>query len=304
MHLPTLRQLQFLIALADHGSFSRAAKACLVAQPTLSSAIKEIENLLGVALIERSARESRLTSAGVTAVAHARSILAETQELVSSVRDAGSPLTGSFRLGAIPTIAPFILPEALKHLRKAYPDLKLYLREDKTADLLESLSTRKLDAAIIALPWNTPGIDTLAIAEDAFMLACPKGHRLETKPKLTPQDMVGENVLLLEEGHCMRGHALSVCSLPGVARDQNLAATSLQTMVQMVAGGLGISLIPKIAAEAGIAAGTSVSVLPFTGNVPGRQIGIAWRARSSCETEARMIGDILSRVLDKVKIGA
>jgi len=298
MHLPTLRQLQFLTALADHGSFSRAAEACLVAQPTLSAAIKEIETLLGATLVERSARSSKLTSAGEIAVERARRILAETEDLVTTARGAGAPLTGPFRLGAIPTIAPFILPAALKRLRKAYPDLKLYLCEDKTADLLDALRSRTLDAAIIALPWDTPGVDTQSLASDAFMLACPKGHRLETKAGLSPEDMIGENILLLEEGHCMRGHALAVCALPGIARQDDLSATSLQTMVQMVAGGLGISLIPKIAADAGIATGTGVNVVAFAGNVPGRDIGIAWRSGSSRQSEARLIGEIIEKVLN------
>ena len=297
MNLPTLRQLQFLTALADHGSFSRAAEACLVAQPTLSAAIKEIESLIGTRLVERSGRTSRLTSAGEVAVDRARRILTETEELVAIARGAGAPLTGAFRLGAIPTIAPFILPAAVKALRSSYPDLKLYLREDKTADLLAALRARTLDAAIIALPWETPGIETLSIAPDAFMLACPQGHRLESKTKLLPEDMAGESVLLLEEGHCMRGHALSICSLPGVERQDDLAATSLQTMVQMVAGGLGISLIPKLAADAGIAAGIGVNILAFSDDVPGREIGIAWLAGSSREQEARMIAEIVANVL-------
>lgn len=297
MHLPTLRQLKFLTALADHGSFSRAAEACLVAQPTLSAAIKEIEILIGTPLVERTAKISRLTDAGEVAVASARRILADTEDLVATARGAGAPLTGHFRLGAIPTIAPFVLPGTLKRLRKAYPDLKLYLREEKTADLLNALRARTLDAAIIALPWVTPGVETLSLAKDAFMLACPKGHPLEHKRDVTTLDLIGQNVLLLEEGHCMRGHALSVCALPDEARQDNLAATSLQTMVHMVAGGLGISLIPKIATDAGITSGIGVSVLAFAGTPPGREIGMAWRAGSSREAEARMIGEIVVKAL-------
>lgn len=297
MNLPTLRQLQFLTALADHGSFSRAAEACLVAQPTLSAAIKEIESLLGAPLIERNAKISRLTNAGEIAVARARRVLAEAEDLVTSVRDASAPLVGSFRLGAIPTIAPYVLPAALKKLRKAYPDLQLYLREDKTADLLDALRARTLDAAIIALPWETPGIETLTLATDPFVLACPKGHIFEKKAKITPEDMIGETLLLLEDGHCMRGHALSVCSLNGIEKKKDLAATSLQTMVQMVAGGLGISLIPKLASDAGIASGIGVTILPFSGLTNGRDIGIAWRSGSSRATEAHLLGEVIGQVL-------
>lgn len=297
MHLPTLRQLQFLTALAEHGSFSRAADACLVAQPTLSAAIKDIEALLGTQLVEREARGARLTHAGTIAVERARNILAAAEDLVITARGAGAPLAGHFRLGAIPTIAPYVLPEALKRLREEYPDLQLYLREDKTADLLDALRARTLDAAIIALPWETPGIAVEALADDPFLLACQAGHALSAKPKLTPKDLMGENLLLLEDGHCMRGHALSVCSLPGLKQQDNLAATSLQTMVQMVAGGLGVSLIPKLAVDAGLAEGTGVQVFPFHGSAPGRQIGVAWRAGSNREEEARLIGKVLRKGL-------
>lgn len=297
MHLPTLRQLQFLTALADHGSFSRAADACLVAQPTLSAAIKDIEGLLGTQLVEREARGARLTPAGIVAVERARMILADTVDMVTSARGAGAPLTGHFRLGAIPTIAPFVLPDAVKRLRKDYADLKLYLREDKTADLLDALRSRALDAAIIALPWEAPGIAIEAISDDPFLLACKSDHALATKPDVTPADLKGESVLLLEEGHCMRGHAMSVCSLPGIDSQDDLAATSLQTMVQMVAGGLGVSLIPKLAADAGIVQGTGVIARAFTGSFPGRQIGVAWRAGSNREEEARLIGTVLRKVL-------
>lgn len=297
MHLPTLRQLQFLIALADHGSFSRAAEACRVTQPTLSAAIKEIEGLIGTALVERSARASRLTTAGDVAVSHARRILTEANDMVASARGAGVPLTGTFRLGAIPTIAPFVLPDAVKQLRADYPSLQLYLREDKTADLLAGLHTRALDAAIIALPWETPGISTMTLAPDRFLLACPTGHDLHKKAALSTNDLEGQPVLLLEDGHCMRKHALSVCSKARVDRQDDLAATSLHTMIQMVAGGLGVSLVPEMAARAGIANGIGVHITPFDEDPPSRDVAIAWRTGSIRETEARMIGDVARRAM-------
>jgi LysR family hydrogen peroxide-inducible transcriptional activator len=205
MHLPTLRQLQFLTALADAGSFSRAAEACLVTQPTLSAAIKEIETLIGTPLVERTGRASKLTGAGEIAVERARQILAETEEMVLLARGAGTPLTGTFRLGAIPTIAPFLLPETVKRLRKDYKDLKLYLREDKTVSLLAALQARTLDAAIIALPWHTPGIDTLTVGAENFQLVFPVGHKLASQTKFSLEDIQKEALLLLEDGHCMRG---------------------------------------------------------------------------------------------------
>jgi len=297
MHLPTLRQLQFLVALADNGSFSRAADACLVAQPTLSAAIKEIETLVGTPLVERSSRSSHLTNAGEVAVERARRILAETEELVTTARGAGAPLSGRFRLGAIPTIAPFILPGTVKQLRVEYPDLKLYLREDKTVNLLTALHARTLDAAIIALPWPTPGITTQKVASDSFLLACPAGHRLEDQGSLSPKDIEEEALLLLEEGHCMRSHALSACALQTSQNSDDLAATSLHTMLQMVAGGLGVSLIPEMAVRTGIAKGVGVSMIPFKGDAPGRDIAIAWRTGSIREAESHIIGKIITGVV-------
>lgn len=293
MYVPTLRQLQFLTALADHGSFSRAAEACLVAQPTLSAAIKEIESLIGAPLVERSGRTSRLTAAGEIAVERARRVLAEAEDLVIMTRGAGTPLTGKFRLGAIPTIAPFILPDTVKQLRQRHPDLKLYLREDKTASLLAALHARTLDAALIALPWPTPGIDTQTLASEPFWLVYPEGHALENDKTLSPDSVEEDALLLLEDGHCMRSHAMAVCPVPETKRADDLAATSLHTLVQMVAGGLGVSLIPEMAVKTGITSGIGVKATPFQGDAPGRDIAIAWRKGSLREEEARMIGHIV-----------
>ncbi|MEO0882059.1 MAG: hydrogen peroxide-inducible genes activator [Pseudomonadota bacterium] len=292
-YLPTIRQLQFLCALADQGTFSRAADACLVAQPTLSAAIREVEAALGAQLVERGARSIRLTPAGDAAVARARQILADAEDLVAEVREAGAPLAGPFRLGAIPTIAPFVLPKTLRKLRQSYPDLRLILREEKTAELLAALRSRTLDAALIALPWPTTGIEVEIIGDDEFLLAMPKGHRLEDTKKLEVSKLLGEQVLLLEDGHCLRGHAEAVCTMPGIHRRDDVTATSLQTMIQMVGGGLGVSLVPKIAADGGIARGAGVTVRPFSERTPGRSIGMAWRAGSSRKDEALMIANIV-----------
>ena len=297
MHLPTLRQLQFLCALADEKSFSRAADACNVTQPTLSSAIKEVEAVLGVQLVEREARGASLTRAGEATVERARAILSSAADLVAAAHQAGTPLTGHFHLGAIPTLAPYLLPRTLASLRAGHPDLKLYLREDQTDRLLEGLRNRTLDAALIALPWDAAGIETAILGDDEFLFIAPKDHRLSTSKTLLPDDLSGEDVLLLEDGHCLRDHALSVCSLSPSGNGSDVGATSLATLVQMVAGGLGVSLLPKIAAEAGVTAGTDVTIRPFDTPVIGRQIGIAWRAGSPREDEARMIGDSVRQTL-------
>ena len=297
MHLPTLRQLEFLCAVADHGSFSKAAEACHVTQPTLSAAIKEVESMLGVQLMEREARGASLTQAGDAAVERARTILSDAADLVSAARQAGAPLSGPFRLGAIPTIAPFLLPRTLKALRKAHPGLKLYLREDQTERLLDGLKARTLDAALIALPWDAAGIETMDLGDDEFMLVAPSGHDLIGQSSLKSGDLAEEDVLLLEDGHCLRDHALSVCRLPSKRGGADVTATSLPTLVHMVAGGLGVSLLPKLAIDAGVTSGADVELRAFETPLIGRRIGIAWRTGSPRASEAQMIGEIVRGAL-------
>ena len=297
MIIPTLRQLQFLVALGETGSFSRAAEACHVTQPTLSAGIRELEDLLGVKLAEREARGASLTHAGQIAVARASALLHDAHALVQSVQSAGALLTGPFHLGAIPTIAPFILPQTVRALNAAYPDLKLYLHEDKTARLIDQLRTRTLDAALIAMPWDTPGIETMVLFDDEFLFAAPATHPLAKKNGLAPEDLADENLLLLEDGHCLRDHALSICRMrTGASKDQ-VAATSLGTLVNMIAGGLGVSLLPKLAVDHGLNVGNDVAVREFIRPVIGRQIGIAWRSGSPREADARKIGEIAKAVL-------
>lgn len=298
MHLPTLRQLEFLCAIADAGSFSRAAEHCHVTQPTLSSAIKELEGLTGVQLIERESRGASLTRAGEEAISRARTILSDTADLVAAARQAGKPLSGPFRLGAIPTIAPFLLPKTLSALRQAHPDLKLYLQEDQTDRLLDALRSRKLDAALLALPWAASGIEMEALSEDEFLLVAPTTHHLIKKAHLRPDDLANEDVLLLEDGHCLRDHALSVCRLPSKRPGADVTATSLTTLVHMVAGGLGVSLIPRLAADAGVATGVDVSLRAFQPPMVGRRIGIAWRAGSPRAAEARLVGQVVQNTLE------
>lgn len=297
MHLPTLRQLEFLCAIADEGSFSKAADSCHVTQPTLSSAIKEVEGLLGIQLIERESRGASLTRAGEAAVERARTILSDTADLVSAARQAGAPLSGPFRLGAIPTIAPFLLPRTLKQLRTSHPDLKLYLREDQTERLMDALRARKLDAALIALPWEASGIETMDLGEDEFLLVAPSDHALIQSASLKSTDLSDEDVLLLEDGHCLRDHALSVCRLPSKRGGADVTATSLPTLVHMVAGGLGVSLLPRLATEAGVTSGADVTLRAFDSPMIGRRIGIAWRTGSPRAAEAQMIGDLVKAAL-------
>lgn len=299
-HLPTLRQLTFLSALAEHGSFSRAAEAAHVTQPTLSAGIKELETILGATLVERGARGAVLTPAGEAAVNRARIVLTEAEDLVHVARAAGEPLSGPFRLGVIPTIAPFLLPKVLPSLRTHYPKLELFLREDLTHRLVDALKDRRLDAALIALPYDAPGIETTGVLEDEFLFAATPDHPLAKRDTLSPDMLADEQLLLLEDGHCLRDHALAVCSAsrPDThdARS-DFAATSLHTLVQMVKSGLGATLLPKLAIDAGLADRLDLAIRPFDPPVAGREIGVAWRKGSAREHEARMLADAVREAL-------
>jgi LysR family hydrogen peroxide-inducible transcriptional activator len=213
------------------------------------------------------------------------------EEMVRAVQTAGEPFSGTFRLGAIPTIAPFLLPRALPLLKRKFPKLRLQMREDLTSRLVDALRSRTLDAALIALPYDAHGIATAAIAEDEFYLLCPETHPLAKKNDLSPEHLKTEDVLLLEDGHCLREHALSACKLSPGRRSSEVGATSLHTLVQMVAGGMGVTLLPKIATDA--VAGAHVAVRPFETPIVGRSIGVAWRENSQREDEARMLAEVL-----------
>lgn len=291
--LPTLRQLQFLIALRTEGSFVGAAEAVGVTQPTLSAGIKELETALGATLVERGRSGAVLTPAGEEAAERAARALGEVEELVRAVQAAGKPFCGVFRLGAIPTIAPFVLPRVMPLLKRSFPKLRLLLREDLTARLIEGLRARTLDAALIALPYEAHGIASEPVAEDEFFFLGPEGHPLAKRNDLSPQHLKNEDVLLLDDGHCLREHALSVCNFAPGKRASEVGATSLQTLVQMVAGGMGVTLLPKLAAEAGAAAGAGVVMRPFAEPVVGRAIGVAWREGGQREEEARMLAEML-----------
>lgn len=291
--MPTLRQLQFLTALRAEGSFVAAAEMVGVTQPTLSAGIKDLETSLGAQLVERGRSGAILTPAGEQAVDHAARALSEVEELVRAVQGAGEPLSSVFKLGAIPTIAPFLLPRALPSLKKKFPKLRLQMREDLTSRLIEQLRMRTLDAAIIALPYEAAGIATLSIAEDEFLVLTPDDHPLAKRNDLSPEHLKSEDLLLLEDGHCLRDHALSACRVAPSRRSAEVGATSLHTLVQMVAGGMGVTLLPKLAAEGGAAAGAHVAVRPFAEPIIGRSIGIAWREGSPREAEARLLAGVL-----------
>lgn len=293
--LPSLRQLRYLVVLAGRLNFRAAAEACFVTQSTLSAGIKELETQLGAQLLERDKRSVRLTPIGGQVAERARRLVAEAGDLVETVRASREPLSGAFRLGAIPTIAPFLLPRALPPLRRRFPGLKLYLREDLTGRLLEQLRAGELDAALIALPYDTGELRLRELFKDEFRFVARADDPLAKSRAVVVERLDVGDVILLEEGHCLREHAIAACGTGRPARRSNIEATSLPTLLQMVDGGLGVTLLPEIALEAGILNGTKLVARPFSTRVPARTLALATRASSARRRDVDLLADFLSR---------
>ncbi len=294
--LPTLRQLQFFVTLAQRKSFSRAAEDCLVSQSTLSSAIKELEKLLDAQLVDRSTRSFSLTPTGEDVARRGAQILAMTEDLATAAAER-RPLEGPFHLGVIPTIAPFLLPRAAEPLRAAFPKLELYLREDLTENLAERLAAGKIDAALLAFPYEMPGVDMLHIADDPFFFAASPDHPLASRERVALSDLGAAGLLLLEDGHCLRAHAIDACRLQDPDVSAAYGATSLFTLTQMVQSGLGATLLPKMAVDAGLAASAGLTIAPFEEPAPLRRIGLAWRKGSGRRPEAERLAELFRAAL-------
>lgn len=287
----TLRQLRFLVALADELNFSRAAESCLVTQPTLSSALKEMEDVLGVTLAERTKRSVLLTPTGHEIAERARTILADVKEIDELAARQRGHLRGYLRFGAIPTVGPFLIPKALPLLRAAYPDLRLYLREELTESLIAGLAAGRLDLILIALPHDTGPIEMETLFEDGYQLATPADHPLAARKTVSGKDLKGASLLLLEKGHCLQRHALSSFPDIGLSQDDSFAATSLTTLTAMVAEGMGITLLPQLAVDAGALRNNDVALLPLPGARP-RQVVLAWRKTSPHGADFRAFAEI------------
>ena len=296
--LPSLRQLRYLVALAETKHFGRAAEACFVTQSTLSAGLKELETQLGVTLVERTKRRVMVTRLGEEVVARAKRLLSEAGEITELVRAAAEPLSGPLALGVIPTVAPFLLPKVLAKVRKAHPKLKLHLVEDLTARLLDRLTGGELDLALIALPYRAPEIETLEFGDDPFLLATPPGHPLAGHEHVEAGELERAPLLLLEEGHCLRDHALAACRLAEAApAGERLQATSLHTLTQMVAGGMGVTLLPQMAVDAGLAKGTGITTSPLDDPSAKRKLGFAWRPSSPRKAEFRKLAEYFRAAL-------
>lgn len=295
VHLPTVKQLQYLVALRRFGHFGKAADACFVTQSTLSAGLRELETLLGVTLVERTRRVVRFTALGENIANKAMRVLRETEELAEMARAQGRPLHGELRMGVIPTIAPFLLPTMLPRLRKQWPELKLYLREETSSAACEALHRGQLDCVLLALPFACGEVDSMALFDDPLFVAYPNGEAPEA-PSIEAAEIDEKRLLLLEDGHCLKDHALSACNRPELRAHAAMMGTSLHTLVQMVDNGLGLTFVPGLAIEAGILAGTRVDVKPLRSDNPYRRIALIWRRSSPRESEFRMLGDSLRRI--------
>ena len=291
LYLPTIKQLQYLVALRDHGHFGSAAESCFITQSTLSASLRDLEALVGVTLVERTRRVVRFTPLGLRIAEKARRVLREAEELADMVRAEGLPLTGELRMGVIPTIAPFLLPTVLPRLRARWPELKLFLREETSHAACEALHRGQLDCVLLAAPYACGDVEMMNLFEDELLLAFPP-H--ENPPATVAAHAIDEHrLLLLEDGHCLKDHALAACNRPQLRAEARMLGTSLHTLVQMVDNGLGLTLIPQMAMSAGILNGTGIVTRRLSADRSSRQIALAWRKGSPRAVEFRMLGEAL-----------
>ena len=295
VHLPTLKQLQYLVALRQHGHFRKAAEACFVTQSTLSAGLRELESLLGVVLVERTRRVVRFTPLGNKIADKAVRLLRESEELTDIARAEGQPLHGELRMGVIPTIAPFLLPAMLPRLRQQWPNLKLFLREEPSQAACDALHRGQLDCVLLAMPYGCGDVDQAALFDDRLFVAFPRGEAPPV-PAVEPAAIDEDRLLLLEDGHCLKDHALAACNRPEVRAEAAMMGTSLHTLVQMVDNGLGVTFVPALAIDAGILEGTRVDARPIVSNRGSRQIALVWRRSSPREEEFQLLAGTLRQI--------
>jgi LysR family hydrogen peroxide-inducible transcriptional activator len=286
-----LRQLQYLVAVHDQGHFGRAADACFVTQSTLSAGVQELEKLLGTKLVERSRQGVRFTRLGKDIVERARRLLREAEEIAGLAQAAGRPLTGELSMGVIPTIAPFLLPRVLPKLRSAYPELKLYLREETSQQACDALHRGTLDCVLLALPFPCGDVESEVLFDDELLLALRKQEAEALPPHVPPAAIRNSDLLLLEDGHCLTDHSLAACGRS--APKSAMLGTSIHTLIQMVDNGLGLTLVPQMAVDAGILEGTSLVSRELDAENAARKIALIWRRRSPREKEFQLLAKVL-----------
>lgn len=289
IYLPTLKQLQYLVALHEHGHFGRAADSCFVSQSTLSAGLRELESLLDVTLVERTRRVVRFTPLGNQVVAKAHRLLREAEELSELVQSHGAPLSGELRMSVIPTIAPFLLPRILPRLRDERPQLKLFLREEPSGAAIESLHHGRADCVLLALPFATGEVESEHLFNDPLYVAFPKDDPRDPPEIVSPALIDETRLLLLEDGHCLKEHALAACNRPELRASATMIGTSLHTLVQMVDNGLGLTMLPEMALEAGILRDTRIVARPLNSNHAYREIALVWRKNSPRSEEFRLL---------------
>ena len=291
--VPTIKQLRYLCAVVEHGHFGKAARACHVSQSTLSAGILELEEVLGASLLERNNRNLVLTGLGEAVVERARALLVDVEDLVALCQASAQPFTGSLRLGVIPTIAPFMLPGLLHALREAHPAFRPFIREDQSQPLIDALHRGELDILLLALPFPAEAVETMSLFRDPFLLASPPEDALAGKADLRTGDLRGRELLLLEDGHCLREHALEACKLRDSEVSLPYQATSLITVMQMVASGIGVTLLPEMAVRAGAVPAADVAVTAFGDPGVSREIGLMWRRKTPRSNEFRLLGEFI-----------
>jgi LysR family hydrogen peroxide-inducible transcriptional activator len=276
-----LRDLRYFVALAELQHFGRAASACFVSQPTLSTQIRKLEDELGVALVERAPRKVMLTPAGREIAERARRIVSDVEQMKEAARRSQDPEAGTVRLGIFPTLGPYLLPHVVPRIRARFPKLELLLVEEKSDVLLARLREGRLDAGLLALPVHDEQLHAEFLFEEPFLLAVPEQHPLAARDSLTLKDLADQRLLLLEDGHCLRGHALDVCQLAGSGEKTGFQATSLETLRQMVAANVGVTLLPTLAVKPPVARSDNIRLLAFDDAQPSRRIAMVWRRSSA-----------------------
>ena len=294
-----LRDLRYFVALADTKHFGKAAERSYVSQPTLSAQIKKLENYLGVQLIERQPRRVTLTETGAKILPIARRILQESDEIVSLARNEHDPLSGKLKLALIPTIGPYLLPLVTRKLRKQLPQLKLMLYEYQTQVMLEKLRSGEIEVGILALPVPMDGLDSAELYDENFTVAVPNNHPFSKRPAVKLDDLAGETLLLLEDGHCLRDQALDVCNRIDVKENEDYRATSLETLRQMVAAGLGITLLPELATRGPFGSGQGLTVKSFAKPIPSRAVGAVWRKSTSRTAAINAVCDVIRSTMSE-----
>jgi LysR family hydrogen peroxide-inducible transcriptional activator len=289
-----LKDLRYLIAVADTGHFGRAAERCFVSQPTLSAQLKKLEDYLGVPLVERQPRKALLTPAGAEIVIRARRIVEATEEVVEIAQAHREPLAGRLRIAFLPTIGPYLLPVIAPKLRKQLPRLELMLYEYQTAPMLERLRNGEIDMGVLALPVDMDGLAAKPLYDEPFTIAAPANHPLADRKQVKLEDLRGVTLLLLEDGHCLRDQALDVCNRIDVHEKQDFRATSIETLRQMVAAGAGVTLMPELATRGGHAAPRGLVFRPFAKPAPTRRIGAIWRRSSPRRVAIEAVNQVIA----------